>query len=213
MFNGYLEDYANLIDGLQQLYQTAFDASYFTAAVELAEVVLKHFAAPDAGFYDTSDDHESLIARPRNLQDNATPAGNTLMARVLLQLAAYTGEAKYEEAARDILRQLTGAAQQYPTAFGEALNAMDMLIRGMKEVAIIGDPVKAETQALLDVINSRYMPNAILALSPDDVGETATPQLLAYRMQVKGAPSAYVCQHFVCQRPVNTPEALIEALQ
>ncbi len=210
--NGYLEDYANLIDGLLELYQATFDPPYFAEAQSLAEVVLAHFAAPGGGFYDTSDDHEVLIARPRNLQDSATPSGNNTMAKALIKLAAYTGDSRYEEAARGVLRQLIAAMQQYPTAFGEALNAADLLIRGIKEIAIIGDPADPATQGLLVVVNSTFRPNAILALSPQDVEETATPPLLAYRTHVDGKPAAYVCEHFVCQRPVTDAEALCKLL-
>ncbi len=211
-YNGYLEDYANLIDGLLELYQATFETRYYSEAQTLAEAVLAHFAASEGGFYDTSDDHETLIARPRNLQDNATPSGNSMMAKVLVKLAAYSGEAHYEEAARGVLRPLVAAMQEYPTAFGEALNAADLLIRGIKEVAIIGDPADAATQALLAVVNSGFRPNMILALSPQDVEDTATPLLLAYRSRVDGKPAAYVCEHFVCQRPVTEPEALQKAL-
>ncbi|MCC7446575.1 MAG: thioredoxin domain-containing protein [Anaerolineae bacterium] len=207
-FNGYLDDYANLIDGLLELYQTTYERRYFETAQSLTEVVLAHYAAPGGGFFDTSDDHESLITRPRNLQDNATPSGNSVMAKVLIKLTAYTGDGRYDDAARGILRQLIAAMEQYPTAFGEALNAADLLIRGIKEVAIIGDPSQPDTQSLLAVINSSFRPNMVSALSAEDVGETAVPMLLAYRTHVNGKSAAYVCEHFMCQRPVTDAEAL-----
>ncbi|HLY24789.1 MAG TPA: thioredoxin domain-containing protein, partial [Aggregatilineales bacterium] len=119
--NGYLEDYAALIDGLIEVYQTTFEPAYFTQAIALAEAALTHFRAEDGAFYDTSDDHEALLTRPRNFQDNATPSGNNLMAKVLLKLAAYTGDVRYEDAARAALRGLASAMQEYPLAFGEAL--------------------------------------------------------------------------------------------
>ncbi len=71
--NGYLEDYAALIDALLELYQTTFDERWFTQARDFADAALSRFRAPDGGFFDTSDEHEALIARPRGLQDNATP--------------------------------------------------------------------------------------------------------------------------------------------
>jgi uncharacterized protein YyaL (SSP411 family) len=102
--------------------------------------------------------------------------------------------------------------REYPTAFGEALNAADFLIRGIKEVAIVGDPVQAETQGLLNVLNATYRPNMITALTKEDADESAVPPLLAYRTHVNGKPAAYVCEHFVCQRPVTDPGALQAAL-
>src|SRR5258708_35472053 len=111
-----------MIDGLIELCRTTFDARFCYEAVALAEVVLTHFAAPGGGFFDTGDEHETLIARPRSVQDNATPSGNSMMAKVLIKLAAYTGEARYEQAALPILQSLVAAMRQYPSAFGEPLN-------------------------------------------------------------------------------------------
>ena len=126
--NAYLEDYGNLIDALIELYQSTFEERWFAEARRLADSVLAHFRADDGGFYDTSDDHETLIVRPRNLQDNVIPSGNAMMAKQLLRLAAYTGEAGYDEAAREVLRKLSDAMGQYPQAFAESLNAADMLV-------------------------------------------------------------------------------------
>jgi uncharacterized protein YyaL (SSP411 family) len=204
--DAYLEDYANLIDGLLELYQTTFDQRWFTEARLLAEIVLAHFPAAEGGFYDTGDQHETLIVRPRNLQDNATPSGSAMMARDLLRLSAYTGESSYDEAARGSLRLLTEAMRQYPQAFGEALNAVDMLVAGLAEVAVVGTPDTAETKALLDVVRKPYRPNAITALAQDNVdGEDEIP-LLSYRVRRGSKPTVYVCRNFACKMPVTTVE-------
>ncbi|MFN8372863.1 MAG: thioredoxin domain-containing protein [Anaerolineae bacterium] len=204
--NGYLEDYANVIDGYLELYQTTFDEKWFVAARRLADIVLARFPAADGGFYDTADNHEALIVRPRNMQDNATPSGNTLSAKQLLRLAAYTGEAGYEDAARGTLRLLTEAMRQYPQAFGEALGSVEMLVSGIAEVAVVGDPGDPQTRTLLDVVRKPYRPNIITALSQTDVaGETTIP-LLNYRMKRGGVPTVYVCQHFMCKMPVTSAQ-------
>ena len=210
--NGYLEDYACLIEALLETYQTTFDARYFTQAQALADQVLIHFTAADGGFFDTADDHETLIARPRGLQDNAVPSGNSKMSRVLVLLAAYTGEIRYDAAARAVLRQMSAAMRQYPAAFGEALIAVDLLVYGVQEVAIIGDPTAAETQALLNTLDTGYHPNMIRALSVKDTDANAVPALLAQRTLVNGQPTAYICRHFVCQRPITDPVGLAEQL-
>jgi len=204
--NGYLEDYACLIDGLLQLYQTTFEARWLEEAIALAETVLTFFAAEDGGFYDTSSDHEQLIARPRNLQDNAMPSGNSVLAKVLTQLGAYVGEVAYSDAARAALTPLAGAMREYPLAFGEALNAVRLLVHGVQEVAIVGAPDSPQTAALLEVIQRGYYPNAIMAHAPDET--EAFPPILSERTLIDGQPTAYVCRQFVCQLPVNTPEAL-----
>ncbi|PJF24086.1 MAG: thioredoxin domain-containing protein, partial [Phototrophicales bacterium] len=168
-----------------------FDPQWFEAARNLSEFVLEHFPAPDGGFFDTSDDHETLIARPRNMQDNAVPSGNAMMARSLIRLAAYTGEARYEAAARGTLALLTEAMRQYPNAFGEGLSAVDMLVGGLDEVAVVGDPARAETQALLDAIQKPYRPNAISALSADGVVGAEMIPLLRERTAIQGQPTVY----------------------
>jgi hypothetical protein len=93
--NGYLEDYSYLIEGLLELYQTTFEPHWFVAAQELAETMLEHFAHSDGTLYDTSDDHETLITRPRDLQDNATPSGNAMAVTALLTLTGLTNELGY----------------------------------------------------------------------------------------------------------------------
>lgn len=206
--NGFLEDYANLCDGLLELYQTTWDERWFVAARELADHALARFSAEGGGFFDTSDDHEALIVRPRNLQDNATPSGSAMLARQLLRLAAWTGQARYHEAATRALRLLVEALRAYPQAFGEALNAVDMLVAGLQEVAVVGDPEEGHCAELLDELLSGWRPNGVSALGrPDAVGETVIP-LLSGRTGLDGRPTVYVCRNFVCQLPVHDAPAL-----
>ena len=175
--------------------------------------MLAHFAASDGGFFDTSDDHESLIVRPRNLQDNATPSGSAMMARQLLRLAAYTGEARYHEAAEGTLRLLSEAMRQYPQAFGESLNAVDALVAGYNEVAIVGGPDDERTSALLDVIRQPYRPNVITALAEDDVTGSSIIPLLDFQIKRGDVPTVYVCRNFACAMPVTDAEAVRDLLK
>ncbi|MEO1289378.1 MAG: thioredoxin domain-containing protein, partial [Chloroflexota bacterium] len=173
---------------------------------------LEHFIAEDGGFFDTSDDHEQLIVRPRQLQDNATPSGNSMMAKQLLRLHAYTGDARYDEVARQVLAPLVPAMQTYPQAFGEALNATDMLIRGLAEVAIVGNPVQASTKEMLAEIRQPYRPNVITALTRENIdGETNIP-LLNYRVMRDDKPTVYVCRNFACKMPVTSAEEMVALL-
>jgi uncharacterized protein YyaL (SSP411 family) len=213
--NAVLEDYAHLIDGFLELYQLTYLEKWFKAARLLADFVLAHFSAEDgAGFFDTSDDHEALIVRPRSLQDTATPAGNTMMAKQLLRLFALTMDACYEDAARRALRPLVPAMQQYPQAFGEALNAADLLVHGIAEVAVIGNPTHPSTRELLRVLHQAYRPNMITALARQPVSAAdAVVPLLADRPMRDGQPTVYVCRRFVCAQPVTDPAALETLLQ
>jgi uncharacterized protein YyaL (SSP411 family) len=205
--NGYLEDYAHLIEGLLELYQTTFDPRWYLAARELAEVMIEHFSAPDGGFFDTSDDHETLITRPRELQDNAVPSGNAMAAFVLLRLAGLAVEPRYAELAQRSLSQMQPLLAKYPLGFAQWLIALDYALSHPREIAIVGDPEAAETRALLDVCTTGYRPHQIVALGAPDTEASAVP-LLQDRSQVEGRATAYVCVDFACRAPVTDPEAL-----
>jgi uncharacterized protein YyaL (SSP411 family) len=206
--NGYLEDYAYLIDGMIELYQTTFDEKWFNLAVQLADHALAHFSAPDGGFYDTSDDHEQLITRPRELTDNATPSGNNMLATQLIRLNAYTGNDHYIQSAQNILKQLVNALREHPQAFGQALIAIDLLARGIDEVAVI---TGTDADPLFELLTSAYRPRLVIASKAE--GETSNIPLLLDRTAKDGRATAYVCRRFVCQLPVTTPEGLREQLR
>lgn len=197
-YNGYLEDYAFLADGLLALYQTTADERWFSWAQELAEQMLAHFADPDDGFFDTADDHEALIYRPKDVQDNATPSGNSVAATVLLQLNLYTGDSRYAHTAEAAIASMVEVMGQYPTGFGQWLNAATLLANPCREIAVVGDPTAADTRALLAEVWHGYQPYQVVAVGGGE--QTAVP-LLANRPQLNGRATAYVCRQFTCQRP------------
>ncbi len=205
--NGYLEDYSYLIEGLLELYQTTFDPRWFLAAQELAETVIAHFQAPDGGFFDTSDDHESLITRPRDLQDNATPSSGALATTVLLKLAGLTNESRYVDIAHEALAQMQPMMSQYPLGFGQWLQALSYTLAKPMEIAIAGDPDSADTQALLRIARDGYRPFQVIAMGAQDTQAAAIP-LLQDRGLVKGRAAAYVCRDFTCRAPITEQEVL-----
>jgi uncharacterized protein YyaL (SSP411 family) len=205
--NGYLEDYTHLIEGLLELYQITFDQRWYQAARELAEVMIKHFSAPSGGFFDTSDDHETLITRPRDLQDNAVPSGNAMAALVLLRLAGLAVEPHYAELAQRSLGPMQPLLTKYPLGFAQWLIALDYALSHPREIAIVGAPDAADTRALLDVCTTGYRPHQIVALGTSDAEASVVP-LLQDRSQIKGRATAYVCVDFTCRPPVTGPEAL-----
>jgi len=212
--NGYLEDYAFLADALLALYEASFDPRWFNEARALMDTAIVLFADEQhGGFFDTSSDHEQLISRPKDIMDNAIPAGNSVAADVLLRLAAFTGEDAYRQRADDYLQTLADFMVQHPQAFGHALGALDFALSASKEIAILGQPRAADTRALLEVVNNRYLPNSVLACAaPDDAVATQTVPLLRDRPLKDDKASAYICQHFTCLAPVNTPEELEKLL-
>ncbi|HEY5520610.1 MAG TPA: thioredoxin domain-containing protein [Candidatus Limnocylindrales bacterium] len=206
---GVLDDYANLADGLLALYGATFDERWFLTARDLAETILAHFADPAGGFFDTADDHEALIARPKGLQDNAVPSGGAMSAGVLLKLAALTGEQHYEEAASSAMAGVASTAQRYPTAFAEWLNAIAFSLSEPAEIALSGQPADSGFAALVAAVRSSYRPFAVVA--GGDSRSSAVP-LLQSRPVRDGQATAYVCRHFACQTPVTRPEDLLAQL-
>ena len=171
--------------------------------------MLTHFQdAEHGGFFDTSDDHEALIHRPKDLQDNAVPSANAMAAHVLLKLSLYTGNSGYWTVAETAVSSLYGAMVQHPNAFAHWLCAAVFITGEPQEVAIIGDPGFPDTEALIDTTFAAFRPNLVVA-SGD---ATSTVPLLDDRKRLDNKATAYVCRRFVCQQPVNTPEALAEQL-
>ena len=205
--NGYLEDYAAVAGGLLQLYQTDFDERWFGAARELAGLALTHFEDPRGGFFDTSDDHERLLTRPKGVQDGAQPSGGSLMASVLLELAAYTGEGRYADAAERALATLQPAMAQVPLGFANWLNGLDLALSPPREVALVGD----DLAPLLAVVRRAYRPAVVVAACGSAGAATSAVPLLYGREAVAGAATAFVCRGAACSRPVTTPDEL-EAL-
>ena len=201
--NAYLEDYAHLIDGWLELYQTTFDSRWYSAAHELAEVMIAHYAAP-IGFFDTSDDHEELIIRPRETQDNATPSGNAMAATVLPRLAGLAVEPQYTDLAERSLAAMQTLMARHPLGFGQWLVAGAYLLSTPREIAILGDPESPEFRALLAAGQSGYRPHQVVAAGqPRD-----HVSLLQDRTLLDGRATAYVCVDFTCRRPVNDPATL-----
>jgi uncharacterized protein len=201
----YLEDHAFLLEALLTLYEATFEERWFVAARDLADTIVARFADPEnGGFFSTSDDHEALVARRKDLDDAPIPSGGSAAAFGLLRLAALTGEADYERHAAGQLRLLSEIAPQHPTAFGHMLQAIDFFLARVREVALVGD---AEgVAALAAVVRETFRPHLVLAGGPPE-GGSAVP-LMEGRAPVDGRAAAYVCERFACQRPVTGADEL-----
>ncbi len=217
--NGYLEDYANLIDGLIAVHAATFDERYLRSAIRLADEMLDLFWDDEVqGFFDTGRDHETLITRPRDFFDNATPSGTSVAIDVLLKLALLTDNEDYEKRATACLRALVPYIERAPTAFGHLLAALDFHLSRPQELAIVlPEPGTVnsgvlEAQALLDSVRSLYAPNLLLVGGLSAQVDNATP-LLDDREALHGKPTAYLCERYVCQAPTTDPAELQAKLQ
>jgi uncharacterized protein len=198
--NAYLEDHAYLLEALLTLYESSFEPRWFGEARALADTLVERFADEDnGGFFETSSDHEQLVARRKDLEDHPIPSGNASAAYGLLRLAALTGEHDYERRAVSALRLLHELAPKHPQAFGHLLQALDFHLSPTREVALAG----ADTGALERVVRDAFRPHLVLA-----GGERDGVPLLEGREPVDGRPAAYVCEQFACKAPVTEPEEL-----
>lgn len=203
-FNGYLDDYANLADGLFALYELTLDFKWLDAAGRIADRMIEQFwDAEDGGFYFTAKDHESLITRTKDYFDNATPSGNSVAADVLLRMAPVLDRADYRQKAQQILQTAGSLLQQYASGFGRMLAAVDFYAGPSKEIAIVGKP-----DEFLAAFRKHYLPRAVFAGGPDD-----RIALLRDRPAIDGKPTAYVCENYACRQPVTDLAAFEEQLK
>ncbi len=204
--NAYLEDHAFLLDALLTLYEATFEQHWFERARSLAETMIARFADGErGGFFSTSDDHESLIARRKEIGDHPIPSGNSAAAMGLLRLSALTGERAYRTQAESIFRLFAQPASQHPEAFAHLLRAIDFHLAPTKEVALIGDNLTD----LARVVRAKHRPHLVLAGGPE--GSTV-PELLRDRPTINSDPAAYVCESFTCKQPVTDAPSLATLL-
>ncbi len=202
--NGYLEDYANLADGLFELFQVSGEEKYLVESRALADLLIDHFWDEDAGgFYFTSNDHEVLLIRSKDFYDNATPSGNSVATDILVKLAKVFGDEKYERHAERVLRLIADQIRRHPGAFGRVLSTLEFHLGDVKEIVILGE----HGNKLEREVWKGFYPNKVVVASRSETGGDLTP-LLGGKTRLDGKSTAFVCRNFTCQRPVTSAEEL-----
>ena len=215
-FNAYLDDYANLIDGLTRLFEATGEPRWIEAAVELARVMSEEFHdAEKGGFFYVGKSHEALIARQKDAYDNATPSGNAMAATALARLAALTGRDDFESLARSTLQAVHLVMEKAPAAAGQSLIALDDLLAPAREFAVVAGDDPAEFRSALLAIHERFTPHKVVAPDPGGASKDLTNlvPLLQDRPVKDGKVTTYICEDFACQAPVVGVEALRESLR
>lgn len=211
-FPGYVDDYAFLVWGLIELYETTFELRYLREAVQLNAELLRLFGDEEKGglfFY--GSDAEQLLTRPKEIYDGAMPSGNAAAALNMQRLARLTYDAKLSQAADEQLQAFAGAVESYPPAHALMLAALDFAYSEASEIVIAGDPAKPETQHMLRAVQRQFLPNALLILHPPgEEGEEVRKliPLVQDKMPLAGRATAYVCHNFACQAPTQDLEDL-----
>jgi uncharacterized protein YyaL (SSP411 family) len=191
----YAADHAALVDAFTRLAELTGEARWVAEARTTADALLALFEDPEGGgLFTTGHDAEALVARQKDLFDNATPSANSAGALALARLAMLTGEARYAEAADRMARLVGDAAGSHPTAFAHLLAALDVMAGPAAEVAVVGD-----RPDLVAAVLRRFLPRAVLAW-----GEPFPSPLWEGRTEGR----AYVCEGFACQAPVDSVDAL-----
>ncbi|MGB6057033.1 MAG: thioredoxin domain-containing protein [Microthrixaceae bacterium] len=203
---GYAADYAALLNAFSSLYEATGKLRWLNEALEVAEGLLTLFWDTDGGVWSTGDDAEVLVARPKDIMDGATPSSNSMAAVGLLRLEAHTGESRYGEHARSILRLLGHLAAQHPTSFGNLLHAIELNALGVTEVVVTG-----QRPDLVHAVQATFLPDAILAW-----GEPGEGPLWEGRTGTTGdgdAGVAHVCTGYVCATPSSSVDELMTRLR
>jgi uncharacterized protein YyaL (SSP411 family) len=197
---GVLEDYADVANGLYELHIATGELRWLEESRRLAVLAVDLFGDPaDGGFFLTPRDGEELVARKKDFDDHPTPSGNSMLAYVLLRLSRLWGDQELERQAVGVFRFVAPLLPRAPSAFGHALNALDLHFSPPREIAIVGPPDSEVARAAL----APFDPNAVVAFGPSD-----EVPLLAGKDLVDGRPAVYVCEAFACQAPVTEARAL-----
>ena len=201
---GFLEDYGGLAVGLFALYAATGEVRWYEVGAELASIIPTRFGAPEGGLFDTAQDAEKLIKRPRDPIDNPLPSGNAMAAEALLILHGYTGADRWRQSAIEALGTTAALVGSYPAMVGHHLSTLHAM-SGLRELAVVGpdpDPLSA-------VYWERFRPQMAFAYSRSE--EDRVP-LLQGRAAESGTTLAYLCEGHVCNLPTADPQALREQL-
>ena len=209
---GFLEDHAAVALAFLSLYELTLDAAWLARARSLGSAIVASFWDDGANvFFDTAHDHERLITRPREVTDNATPAGTSLAVELLLRLAELFRDADMQRRATWVLETLAAPLAQHGAAFGYLLGAADLAIHGATEVAIVGDPNADDFGALTAEVARQYLPALVLAGGAP--GDESGVALLEDRIAREGKATGYVCRQYLCSEPTVDRRRFAELLQ
>lgn len=206
-FNAYLDDYACLIDGLIDLYQATAAERFVDIAIELASRLIEQFHDGDeGGFFYTSNDHEQLIARTKDSQDNATPSGNGMAAYALLRLGRLTGRTDLSRYGEHTLNAMSGQLARSAMASGQALMALDFLIGPTYELVFVESPDAAENSSAMNALQTGFIPNKLLIHAATARRNLA--EVTAGKTLIADQPTVYPCQLGACQKPLAGTAAI-----
>ncbi|MFP4579783.1 MAG: thioredoxin domain-containing protein [Candidatus Sumerlaeia bacterium] len=215
----YVDDYAEVINALVDLYETDFDPGWIGAAEELAEIMIADFYdnESEAFYFTNPDSHQDLIMRTRPFYDGPVPSGNAAAVEALLRLSLLTGKDDWRKPAESALAYNGASLKASPMAhMSMILAAWDYQQNKPFELAIVGDLSVESAREMLDLARVEFHPNKVLAaLDPGSpkaaVARNRIP-LLQDRVPVHNRPTAWLCRNFACKEPVTGADNLAKLL-
>ncbi|MDW7732813.1 MAG: thioredoxin domain-containing protein [Methanolobus sp.] len=213
---GFLEDYAFFIWGLTELYQATFKIEYLEHALKLNRHMTKHFLDEEnGGFFHTADYSESLLFRNKEVYDGAAPSGNSVCALNLLQLGRITADTDLEIMAQRVFDTFSVKVLKVPFGYTQLLCALDFAIGPSKEIVVTGESGNEETKEITSCINRYFLPNKVIVFKPSKIN-SGIERIAGYvdDMEMKdGKATAYICENYNCNLPVNDTEEMCKQLK
>ncbi|MBT7591751.1 MAG: thioredoxin domain-containing protein, partial [Candidatus Scalindua sp.] len=210
------DDYAFLIWGLLELYETVFDVNYLRTALDLNSELIKYFwDEQDGGFYFTADDAEELIVRQKEIYDGAIPSGNSVAVLNLFRLARITANTDFEDKANKIMLAFSKDVGSSPSGYTQMMVALGFGIGPSYEIVIVGDPEAEDTKDMLNSLGKHFIPYKVVLLKPagqETPDITRIAEYTEYHSSFDGKATAYVCLDFACKMPVTNTEEMLKLL-
>jgi uncharacterized protein len=216
-YPAYADDYAFLIWGLLELYESIFEIKYLTEAIRLQEQMNELFEdRKEGGFFFSGQDSESMIVREKVIYDGAVPSSNSVAALNLLRLGRMTGNTAWEEQADLLLKSFATQVQLFPPAYTSFLQAVDFSIGPSREIVVAGKRSEESTKEMIASVHRLYLPNRVLLLKEDGTESDGLAKLAPYTAAMHAAedgPAAFVCEKYRCGKPVFTTAGLKSAME
>ncbi|MFM7150650.1 MAG: thioredoxin domain-containing protein [Gemmataceae bacterium] len=212
--NGYLEDYAFFLEGLLTLHEATSEVDWLKAAIRIADKMVDQFSDDkQGGFFYTARNHEALIARTRDLHDNATPSASSVAVTALLRLSEWTGRADYHEIARKSLQLSAGLMDEKPFAMAQMLMALDFVLDPPTTLALIGSPDGEDMRLALRALRDSFQPHLLVARGAPGVSEASEIAPLRGKKGTPGMLTSYLCQNGSCQPPQTGLQPILDLLK
>jgi uncharacterized protein YyaL (SSP411 family) len=214
--NAYLDDYAFLIAGLLDLYETTWNPRWLREAIALQDVLDEHYGdGENGGYFMTSDDHETLLAREKPSNDGAEPSGNSVALMNLLRLHELTIDDRYRAAADRLLASFSNPLTRVPTGLSEMLLALDFRLGRPKEIVIVTPASHDQAEPFLAALRETYLPDRVVVVAAkgkDLAEQQKLVPLLEGKRPIKRKPTAYVCEQGVCKLPTSDVDEFVRQL-